>query len=434
MLVIGAGPVGLAVSRALEQAHLPYQLVDAAEAVGGNWLHGTHEHARIVSSRSTTAYSDFPMPERNGDFPDRSAMIRYLDEFARVHGIDARMQRHTSVLSLRSTQSANANRVYIAHTTRGTIEARGVYVCTGHHWAKRYPAWAQDYKLQSFHAKDYKHRGQLAGALRVLVVGSGNSAADIACDAARAGAQVDISVRSGRWLFPKTINGRPTVEKMNSLLPEALQKRVLRAHMVKTHGEFAYLGGTPNHDLFDKHPTLSDELAPMLRSGQIKQRPGVATAAADSLEFEDGRSATYDLVVYATGYDLHFPFLPEGTVAQQGSHALLYGGALTREHKHLYIVGTSQPRYGFGPLITPASALLAQYSIWQDKLHRPLGELYASIGVRPAPSPFSNPRRALRDIRLAQQLYPLLKAADSYLLRTRGPCVSPPLGSNLESP
>ena len=429
LLVVGAGPVGLALARALRQSGQPYILIDAATDVGGNWLHGTPAHARIISSRRTTAYTDFKMAQHHGDFPDRDAMLRYLQEFSRVHGMGTALQPDTKLLALRSQIPSDGNTVYTARTNMGELEARGVYLCTGHHWARRYPSWAAHYTGESLHSKNYKEHAQLYGRARVLVVGSGNSAADIACDAAREGAHVDMCVRGGRWLLPKTIGGKPTVERMNSMAPEALQKRALRTHMRQAHGAFAYLGGKPDHDIFDKHVTLSDELGPLLRARRVQVRGEVLRASGEEIHYQDGTVATYDLVVYATGYDLRFPFLPRGTVPTEGQHAQLYGGAMTRAHKQLYVVGASQPRYGFGPLIAPAAALLARYGTWQGQLHRPLGELYAQLGLKPAKSPFSNPRKAVRDIRLAGMCLPLLKAADMWLLRMQGPFVPVPLST-----
>ncbi len=427
MLVVGAGPVGLAIARALGQTATPYVLIDEAADVGGNWLHGTPSHARIVSSRRSTAYSDFEMAPHHGDFPDRDAMLRYLQEFARVHGVGASVQTDVKLLALQSQISTDRETVYSARTSAGTIQARGVYLCTGHHWARRYPRWASQYTGATLHSKNYKERAQLSGFARVLVVGSGNSGADIACDAVKEGAHVDLCVRRGQWLLPKTIAGTPTVERMNSMLPEAVQKRALRIKMKQLHGAYAYLGGKPDHDLFDKHVTLSDELAPFLHDGRVRVRGDVLHADGTHLYFVDGTSNTYDLVVYATGYDLRFPFLAKGTVPTQGAHAQLYAGAMTRTHKQLYIVGASQPRYGFGPLIAPAATLLARYALWQTQLHRPLGALCAHLGLKPAKTPFSNPRTALRDIQLARKMLPLLKAADAWLLRMQGPHLPAPL-------
>src|SRR3569623_524982 len=86
-IVIGAGPVGLAMAAALKHRGIPFDLIDAAPGVGGNWLHGVYRTAHIVSSKKATEYTDYPMPDDFPDFPSADQMLQYLTDFAKDRGL-----------------------------------------------------------------------------------------------------------------------------------------------------------------------------------------------------------------------------------------------------------------------------------------------------------------------------------------------------------
>src|SRR6266516_4639518 len=78
MALIGAGPVGLGMAKALLEHKIPYEELEADDDLGGNWYHGVYETVHIISSRKTTEYADYPMPEHYPDFPSRQQMLEYL--------------------------------------------------------------------------------------------------------------------------------------------------------------------------------------------------------------------------------------------------------------------------------------------------------------------------------------------------------------------
>ena len=87
LLVIGAGPVGLAMAEALKQRGIAFDQVDANDGVGGLWRHGVYQGVHIVSSKKSTGYTDYPMPAHYPDFPSSSQMLRYLESFAHDRGL-----------------------------------------------------------------------------------------------------------------------------------------------------------------------------------------------------------------------------------------------------------------------------------------------------------------------------------------------------------
>src|ERR1700730_19401029 len=98
MAVIGAGPVGLAVARALLQHSIQYEQLEADDDLGGNWYHGVYETVHIVSSRKTTEYADYPMPAHYPDFPSRRQMLDYLRDYASRFQLTPEIQFNTKVV------------------------------------------------------------------------------------------------------------------------------------------------------------------------------------------------------------------------------------------------------------------------------------------------------------------------------------------------
>ncbi|MFN2517274.1 MAG: NAD(P)/FAD-dependent oxidoreductase, partial [Pyrinomonadaceae bacterium] len=124
--------------------------------------------------------------------------------------------------------------------------------------------------------------------------------------------------------------------------------------------------------------------------------------------FVDGSSEEFDMVVCGTGFHLSFPFLPRGLVPVEGSNALLYAGCTLPDYKGLYIVGTPQVRYGFGPLITPAAALLCRFIDLQDQMELPIGLVLKESGAKLPTTHLVDPHKALRQMMLAKYTLPLL--------------------------
>jgi len=415
MAVIGAGPVGLAVAKALLEQSIPYEQLEADDDLGGNWYHGVYETAHIISSRKTTEYADFPMPADYPDFPSGRQMLEYLNSYAEVFKLRAHIQFRTKIVMCLPKNSPPANssssddgrwEVELANGEKRIY--KGVIVCSGHHWDKRFPNYPGEFTGEYIHSKDYKNPQQLIDK-RVLVIGGGNSACDLASEAARVGRSCDLSLRRGYWFLPKFLFGVPLPELVPSWVPVWAQRLFLKAVLRVAVGKYEDYGlPKPDHRIFEAHPTLNSEILHYLKHGRIRPRPDIARFEDRRVVFVDGSSGEFDMVVCGTGFHLSFPFLPAGLVPVQGSNALLYGGCTLPDYKNLYIVGTPQVRYGFGPLITPAATLLCRLIGLQDQMELPIGLVLKESGAHPPTTHLVDPHKALRHMRYAKYTLPLL--------------------------
>ena len=405
-LVIGAGPVGLATAKAFNDAEIAYDQVDADTDIGGNWKHGVYRSAHIISSKHTTEYADFPMPEDYPDFPSRQQMLAYLNSYADAFYLRENIEFSTKVVMI----TPRANEFYEVEFASGEKRVyKGVAVGSGHHWQKRFPDYEGEFAGEYFHSKDYKSPEQLADK-RVLVIGGGNSACDIASEAARVGKSCHLSLRRGYWFLPKTLFGKPTAESFMRYFPVAIQRFFIKAALRVVLGKYEDYGlPKPDHKIFQKHPTLNSELLHYLKHGRIKPRPDVKKFEGKTVHFVDGASDIFDAVVCGTGFYVSFPFLPEGVVkVKNGNLAMVYAGCVLEKHKNLYILGTTQPRYGFGPLVTPSSQMLAQIIKLQDEMELPIGLVMKHSGVKLPDSHLVDPIFALRQMKIAKYTLPLL--------------------------
>jgi hypothetical protein len=424
MAVIGAGPVGLAVAKALLQHGIPYEQLEADDDLGGNGYHGVYASAHLISSKQTTEYADFPMPAHYPDFPSAPQMLDYLRAYAASFGLRPHIQLCTKVVRC---WPLAGGRWEVGLASGEPRVYKGLLVGNGHHWHKRSPHYPGTFTGEHIYCKDYQHPRQRAGK-RGLVIGGGNSACEVASEAARVGRSCTISLRRGYWFLPKTIFGLPLPELTPGWTPVWAQRLLLKILLQIVVGSYeSYELPKPNHRIFDVHPTLHSELLHSVKHGRLRPRPDVERFEGHRVCFVDGTAEAFDTVVCATGLHLSFPFLPPGLVPAQGSTALLYGGCVLPDYKNLYVVGTVQARDGFGPLMTPAADLVGRLIKWQERMALPIGLVLKASGARPRQSHLLGPHRALRQMRRAKYTLPLLLWQERQLRKRLNPTMPPPL-------
>ncbi|MDC7999882.1 NAD(P)-binding domain-containing protein [Aequorivita todarodis] len=376
-LIIGAGPVGLAVAKSFKAAGIPYHQVDADDDVGGNWYHGTYKSAHILSARSVMEYPDFKMPGDYPDFPSSGQMLAYYQSYASHYRLTESIQFNTKVIRINPI-TENLWEVTFSDKTAKTF--KGVIVCNGHHWSKNFPKYDGDFTGETFHSKDYKSSDQLINK-RVLVIGAGNSAFDIASESARVSSKNFLSVRRGIWIFPKTFMGKPLASLKVPPIPDWLRESLIKMMLKLTIGSHKEYGlPKPESKVFDRHPTVNTETLMHVKHGRTIIKGAVKRFLGNQVEFEDGSRENVDTIVYATGFKTAFPFLPKELCRVEKAHVKVYGFSMYDTYKGLYLVGWMQPRGGVGSLITPYANLLANFIKLQDKVNCPVGMILKKMG------------------------------------------------------
>jgi hypothetical protein len=339
--VIGAGPAGLAVARALAERNLPYTHLERHTAPGGLWDMENpgspmYESAHFNSSKTLSAFGGFPMPEHYADYPSHRDILSYLTSFAEAYGLRDRIEFGVEVRGVEK----NIDGTWTVTRADGQESVHSeVVVCTGSQWHPNVPDIPGDFTGEIRHTVDYRSADEFRGK-RVLVVGAGASGCDIACDAARTADRAVISMRRGYWFIPKHVFGRPadTLADGGPKLPMWLEQKAFGLLLRILNGDVTRLGlQKPDHKLFETHPVVNSMLLHHLRHGDITARPGIARTEGSTVYFTDGTSDDIDLILLATGYVHKVPVAQKYFGDEQ--HPDLYLSAFSREHEGLFGVG-----------------------------------------------------------------------------------------------
>lgn len=263
---------------------------------------------------------------------------------------------------------------------------QGVVMCNGHHWCKRFPEFEGEFEGEIIHSKDYKQPQQLQGK-KVLVIGGGNSACDIAAEAGRVGVKCTLSMRDWVWFIPKTFMGVPVADlgKKSKNKSPAWYQRLMTYILIRlTFGKHQSYGlPKPKHRIYDKHPTINNEVPYYIKHGRIISKPGVRRLDDRSVEFVDGSRDDFDLIVCATGYYVAYPFLPPELQRVRGSVVECYGDCFLADYKGLAYIGWYQPRSGIGSVIGAFAPVFARYLKLQDEINVPIGLVLKEMGEKP---------------------------------------------------
>ncbi len=199
---------------------------------------------------------------------------------------------------------------------------------------------------------------------RVLVLGIGNSATDIAVEASRDAEKTFLAMRRGAWVLPKYLKGKPVDELGNAVvsrLPLAVNRALYLQALKTATGEPTDYGlPQPDHKLLEAHPTLSAELLPRIGHGAVAVKPNIAEfAGGRTVRFVDGSEEEIDLVIWCTGYKITFPFFDPGLISAPDNEIPLYRRVVSPEHPGLYFVGLLQPLGAIMPLAEAQSEWIA---------------------------------------------------------------------------
>lgn len=344
--VIGAGPMGLATARVLQKHGLPFTGFELHTDVGGLWdianpQSTVYESAHLISSKRMTEFAEFPMRDEVAPYPPHHELKRYFSEFADHFGLRQHYEFRTKVVRV---ERAAAGGWQVTTECGGAARTRhfaGVLIATGTLHHPHQPALPGTFAGALMHSAQYKSPAVFEGK-RVLIVGCGNSGADIAVDAVRAARSVDLSVRRGYWFLPKFLKGRP-IDTLGGLiqLPRALKQRVDGLLVRLVVGRPSDYGlPDPDYRLYESHPVMNSLVLHHLAHGDITARRDIAAVSGQTVTFADGATGEYDLILQATGYALHYPFIEKSALNwASGAAPQLFLNAMHPEDDSIFLMG-----------------------------------------------------------------------------------------------
>lgn len=362
--IVGAGPSGLAQARAFRKRGIEYDHYERHGDVGGLWdidNPGTplYESAHFISSRMLSGFLGYPMPDTFPDYPRREQILEYLRGFAAAYGLRERIRFGTAVERVVPTEGG-AN-VTVAGKT---LEYQGVVCATGVNWSPNLPEYPGAFSGVYRHTQSYRRPQELAGK-RVLIVGLGNSGADIACDAARYASQTFVSVRRGYYFIPKHVFGKPTDAFAHDgpKLPRFLETRLLTWLLGLIVGDVTKVGmPKPDHRLLETHPLMNDQLLHHLRHGDVTLRADVKGFEGSSVRFSDGSTLEVDEVLAATGYRMAIPYVDDAAIERRGHCVSHFLTCFSRQHPGLFTLGYAELNGALYPHVDRLAFMVAEYA------------------------------------------------------------------------
>jgi hypothetical protein len=373
--IIGAGSSGIVAAKTLQQHHIDFDCYEAGSKIGGNWryqndnqMSSAYRSLHINTSKKMMEYSDFPMPKDYPHFPHHSQIISYFDDYVKHFNLLDKITFNTKVINVKFGKEKGT---YIVSTDKGEEKVyQGVIVANGHHWNPRYPEpmFEGDFEGQTIHSHDYKTSDILQNK-NVVVVGIGNSAVDIACEAARLHTgKVFISTRSGAYILPNYILGKP-FDELSKHIPTYFplwSKRFLlnTALWIARGKQESYGMPKPKRPILSEHPTNSQDLLNLVGRGKVIIKPNIQKLEGKEVIFEDGTKEPADILVYCTGYKITFPFFKDdffpATEIENSNNIQLYKRVIHPDYPNLFFVGLLQPLGAIMPLAEIQSKWIAK--------------------------------------------------------------------------
>jgi cation diffusion facilitator CzcD-associated flavoprotein CzcO len=349
--VIGAGPCGLTALKNLLAAGLSNVICyDDSDAIGGNWVFreeadrtSVYFSTHIISSKRLSEFEDYPMPTDYPDFPSHRQLRAYFDSYAAHFGLEPFIRLRTRV---EGAQRGTDGRWSLSLSGGSREDFDHLVVCSGHHRDPHIPEDAGDFTGEVLHSRDFK-RAEKFSDRRVLVIGGGNSACDIAVDISRVASRTCISLRHGYYIVPKLLFGRPIdlLYAKARKLPRAMVQPLLAALLRLSIGPWEKYGLAPPHcGPLEMHPTLNSDILTALRHGRVLPRAGIERFEGSTVHFRDGTAEPFDAILWATGFRISFPFLDPSTVDWDTSRPPpLYLKMMHPRFDNLFFIGLFQP-------------------------------------------------------------------------------------------
>lgn len=339
--IIGAGPAGLAGARNLQRMGIPFQGFEGASGVGGLWdinapQSTVYESAHLISSKKVTEFTEFPMGEKVADFPKHTELCQYFKDFAKHFDLYQHYKFNTWVEKVE--QQGDKWEITISDGTKDTYA--GVIIANGTLSEPNIPEFKGTFSGEIIHSCKYKSADIFADK-KVLIIGAGNSGCDIAVDAVHRAKSVDISVRRGYHFIPKYVFGKPADTMGGAIkLPVFLKQKIDGSLLKMFTGDPVRFGfPKPDHKLYESHPVVNSMILYHAGHGDITVQKDIDHFEGKSVHFLDGSVQEYDLILLATGYKLHYPFIDKKHLEWEGAAPKLFLNAFHPKYDNLFILG-----------------------------------------------------------------------------------------------
>lgn len=314
IMIIGAGPAGLAMAGRLRKAKLAFEVLEKSDKIASAW-HGHYDRLHLHTVKQLSALPHHDFDDSYPTYVPRLQLIKYFEDYAQK--FDIKPHFNTDVKEI----SRNEGKWHI-RTQREEHTADHVIIATGVNRTMNMPKWTgqEEYTGKIIHSRSYRNPQEL-GSKKVLVVGMGNTGAEVAYDLSEHDVNTHISVRGEIGLIPRDVNGRPvqltakTLDKLPFGIGDWLGtqiRKIIIGDMGKYGLKLSKMHPAVQLKETGKTPVIDIGTAKAIKAGKIIVHPAIERFTASGVVFEDGGEEDFDTILLATGYraDIH-DFLSE---------------------------------------------------------------------------------------------------------------------------
>ncbi len=303
-LIIGAGPSGLAIAGRLRHRGIPFDIIEGSDQVAHSW-HRHYDRLHLHTVKQWSHLPHLPFPE---DFPlyvPRQRLVDYLEDYARHFDIRPRLHQEVQVID-------RIDEAWQVTTQDTAYRAERVIIATGVNRTPKQPSWPglESYRGKVVHSRYYKNAEPYVGK-NVLVVGMGNTGAELALDLSEHQVHTYLSVRSPISVVPRDLNGRPVqvtskvLAKFPFGLGDWLGSQIRRVYFgdLRPYGlQVSDMAPAKQLRETGKTPIVDIGTIDAIKRGTITVKPDIKGFDEHEVRFSDGSSEQIDAVILATGY------------------------------------------------------------------------------------------------------------------------------------
>ncbi len=362
-LIIGAGPAGLAVAGRMRKAGLKFDVIEQTNNIANAW-HNHYDRLHLHTVKQLSHLPHMPFPESYPTYIPRQQLVDYYKNYAETFQI----QPHFGA-SAASVKKEGSN--WITKTKNNQVfQSQNVVVATGINRIPRLPKWKgqESFTGTIFHAKSYKNAQPFAGQ-QVLIIGFGNTGAEIALDLSQQGCKTYISIRSPIHIVPRDLNGRP-------VQLTGIQLAKIPFGIGDWIGNFIrgiYLGDLSKYGIKSpklppakqikitgKTPVIDIGTVKQIKAGKIKIMPDVDFFDKTGVVFKNGERKSFNTVILATGYTAQIANFLENTDGLLNKDQLPKQPISRAENQGLYFVGFDNYKLGgiLGTIFTESKIVI----------------------------------------------------------------------------
>jgi len=348
IIIIGAGPAGLAVAALCSSKKMDYKILEKADVVAPMW-HKHYDRLHLHTVRKYSSLPLYPIPTRFPTYLSKYQVVEYMEEYKDHFNI--KPQFNTEIKSIKK-----GNDEWNISTSQGDYSSKIVVLCTGVNRVPYYPSWNGFDKENTniSHSRSYKNPDNYLGK-KVLVIGMGNTGAEIALDLANHDIETDISVRSVLNIAPRDLMGRPSQvsAKMLAKFPLGIGDTIGKIAKNLAIGDLGKYGLKTTKESAVKHlletgktPVLDLGTVKKIKEGKIKVQQGIKSFDNLTVNFTDGATKKYDKIILATGYRAKLDDLIPGIESQFNKDALPKSWKGTDQFSSMYFCGFDNYKLG----------------------------------------------------------------------------------------